>query len=50
LIFYQQAADIFEKGGGKKKHGGVKRGEIKKGRTIVICGYRWNNIDQGVVR
>jgi Na+-translocating ferredoxin:NAD+ oxidoreductase RnfC subunit len=27
LIFYQQAADIFEREGGKKKNGCVKRGE-----------------------
>jgi hypothetical protein len=31
LIFYQHAANIFESGGGKKKHGGVKREKKKRG-------------------
>jgi hypothetical protein len=49
-LFYQQAADIFKKGVGEKIHGGVKMREKKKGSNIVMCGYIWNDIDQGVVK
>ena len=33
-----------------RKGGEVSRGKTKKGRRIIMCGYRWDNFIKGIPR